>query len=136
MNLELIQIDNLKDHFDSIRSTMKKSDMCITYQKNNQAFDLLDREELNSQFKDFRKMKLEGSIIINPNNNKSVTDHNNKIWYTLVIQEAVNSVFDPNSGFNKDICRLGMVFGTHVSGAIYAFRKEENRDALFHYIMK
>ena len=35
-----------------------------------------------------------------------------------------------------DICKLGMAFNFYVSGAVYAFRNKQNRDAMYHYVMK
>lgn len=114
----------------------KKKDLCMTYNKIGKNFDFLNEEEIHLQFHDFRKEKKNGTIRINPNNNVTHEDPNGKKWHLLVIQEAKDGKIDEDSGFNMDICKLGMAFNFYVSGAVYAFRNKDNRDAMFHYVMK
>jgi hypothetical protein len=132
-----IYIKDVKNQFIQFeRNREKRKDLCMTYNKLGKNFDFLNQEEIHLQFRDFRREKKNGTIRINPNNNLTHEDPNGKKWHFLVIQEAKDGKIDEDSGFNMDICRLGMAFNFYVSGAVYAFRNKDNRDAMYHYVMK
>jgi len=133
----MVYIKDVKAQFTQFEMNReKKKDLCMTYNKLGKSFDFLNQEELHLQFRDFRNGKKNGTIRINPNNNVTHEDPNGKKWHLLVIQEAKDGKIDEDSAFNMDICRLGMAFNFYVSGAVYAFRNKDNRDAMYHYVMK
>lgn len=86
-------------------------------------FSWLGSGDIYQQFRQFKKMK----CYVDKENNVIYTDINNKVWYGLTIQhDSVESL---------DVGALAIA-GVMVSGYVYWFANEKNRDAMFGYINK
>jgi hypothetical protein len=96
----------------------------ISFYHHLKDFALLNMDETKEQMKMWRKWVKNGEIEIIAHNNKN-KEVNGKMWYCLVVNPKPNTAdFDP---FGL------MVLGEMVSGYIYAFDKEHNRDAAYKY---
>jgi hypothetical protein len=86
--------------------------------------------QLTEQMKIWRRQRKEGKLKIEPYNN--VTKKiNGEDWYILVVQ-------DPIMEKNPQLDPIGMGFdgGAYlVSGLIYCFKSEHNRDATYKFVM-
>jgi hypothetical protein len=86
-----------------------------------------NNEELRDQMKIWRRQKKQGFLNIDTGNNREFMIGGKK-WYTLVVQDKdlEKNRIDP----------LGFGVGFLVSGMIYWFISEVNRDTVVSYVMK
>ena len=91
-----------------------------------------NNKELTEQMMAWRKQRKEGTLIIQPCNNRTKIIQG-KTWYILVVQQVTDGEID-NTGF--DPLGLGFDEGAYVvTGLIYIFKHEANRDATYKYVM-
>jgi len=105
----------------------KNEETCFTF---NVALDTpmwLNNESITSDMKRWRIQKKEGVLTIKERNNREY-EINGKKWYTMVIQDTVEK--------NNRIDPLAVGVGFIVSGMVYWFKSEENRNTAVSYIMK
>ena len=110
--------------------TKTKDDIGIFYHHGKKQYSIFNIEEWTTEMKRFRKYVKKGEGIINPKNHRNPIIQG-KQFYTFVFQ-------DPDMSKNPQFDPMGLTFedGTFVvSGMIYAFRKKENRDMSYKYIM-
>jgi len=110
--------------------TKTKDDIGIYYHHYHKQYSIFNIEEWTTEMKRFRKYVKKGEGIINPKNHRNPIIQG-KQFYTFVFQ-------DPDMSKNPQFDPMGLTFedGTFVvSGMIYAFRKKENRDMSYKYIM-
>ena len=91
-----------------------------------------NNKELTEQMICWRKQRKEGVIKIQPCNNRTKTIQG-KTWYILVAQQLKDGEIE-----NTGIDPLGFGFdeGAYiVTGLIYIFKHEANRDATYKYVM-
>jgi len=86
-------------------------------------FSWLGSGDIYQQFRQFKKQK----CYADEENNVIYTDINGKVWYGLTISH--DSIGDLDSGALA-------IAGVMVSGFVYWFEVEKNRDAMFGYINK
>jgi hypothetical protein len=109
-----------------------RNETFFCYHRGEQEMMWGNNDELTEQMKAWRKQRKEGILVMKPFNNKTKYIKG-KPWYILVVQDE-----DIYRGVdNIGIDRLGMGFDTPylVSGLIYVFKHEKNRDATFNYVM-
>jgi hypothetical protein len=111
----------------------KAGETAITFKHDACDFGMLNQAEMTEEMRRWRQLRKEGRIKIEEYNNKLRVIEginstlNGKKWYVLTIQPIKDEVaIDPFGLF---------VLGYMVSGYIYAFDKEENRDAVYKYVM-
>jgi hypothetical protein len=141
MNITCIGMDRSEraniNELQNVFNKKSKYDICVCYQHTLKAYCIMDKTELNNQFKLFRKLQKQKKLTINPKNHRTKFIQNKEI-YILVIQSINNdgTVSDANP---KDPMGLGFdddEDGPYlVSGMIYAFQQIENRDNLYKYVM-
>ena len=105
----------------------KNGETCFTF---NVALDTpmwLNNESITSDMKRWRIQKKEGVLTIDERNNREY-EINGKKWYTMVIQDTIEK--------NNRIDPLAVGVGFMVSGMVYWFKSEENRNTAVSYIMK
>ena len=113
----------------------KVGETAITFKHAANDFGLVNQIEMTEQMKSWRLLRKSGKIKIEEYNNKTQviedinTTLNGKKWYILVVQPT-----DENENIAVDPFGL-MILGYMVSGYIYAFDKEVNRDAVYKYVM-
>ena len=110
--------------------TKTKDDIGIFFHQQLKQYRIFNIEEWTDEMKRFRKYVKKGEGVINPKNHRDPMIQG-KQFYTFVFQ-------DPDVNKNPQIDPMGLAFddGTFlVSGMIYAFRKKENRDMSYKYIM-
>ena len=116
---------------DCLTKRVKKTgEVAITFNHNHKQFCLLNREEMDTQMKIWRKMRKDGGLKIKRYNSKTA-EHNGKTYHFFVIQPYENGKmeecnFDPMGLF---------ILGEMVSGYIYAFPNKANRDAVEKWVM-
>lgn len=124
-----------KPDFDTLyRSALsqKGKGMCFYYH-HEKSLELglmwCDREPLNNEMRRWRKLKKKGDIVINKENNRTL-ERAGKKWYVLVIQS-------PDENKMPNICPFSVgAFNFLVSGYVYYFSSEKNRDMVYEYVMK
>lgn len=115
-------------------STMSKDDIVFAWNKQHADWSMATTEEHTAEIASWRKLALDGKLAMIEYNNKGVCV-NGVNYYTLVTQVYKNGRLDENDGFNMwDTGALAL--GTMVSGATYYYKKKENRDKVFKYVMK
>jgi hypothetical protein len=91
-----------------------------------------NNKELTEQMIVWRKQRKEGTLIIQPCNNCTKIIQG-KTWYILVVQQQKDNEIE-HTGF--DPLGLGFDEGAYVvTGFIYIFKHEANRDATYKYVM-
>ena len=139
MSGKVITSKETREQFRKAMSLAKKTDICFTWVKREQAFGVLDAEEMAFEMKHWRNLAKEGVLAMIKQNNQEITFNGKKFW-TLCVQSYKGGAIDTENGFNV-IDVGGSVFGGDdnfrmVSGAIYGFTSEVNRDLAFNYTMK
>lgn len=110
--------------------TKETSDICWFFYHEKKGINVFNKEELQEQMKEWRKLALDGKIVIMNYNNKKQTTFDGKEWYILVVQpkdEDSNCPFDPIGS---------MLLGYVVCGYIYCFKTKKNRDDVAKYVMR
>ncbi len=110
--------------------TKTKDDIGIFFHHGLKRYSIFNIEEWTAEMKRFRKYVKKGEGLINPKNHRDPMIQG-KQFYTFVFQ-------DTEMDKNPQLDPMGLAFddGTFlVSGMIYAFRKKENRDMSYKYIM-
>ena len=88
--------------------------------------------ELTEQMMIWRKQRKEGTLMIQPCNNRTKIIKG-KTWYILVVQQLKNGQIED---IGIDTLGLGFDEGAYlVTGIIYVFKHEANRDATYKYVM-
>ena len=91
-----------------------------------------NNEELITQMKIWRTQRKEGDLVMKPFNN--VTKYiKGKPWYILVVQNE--DIYRGVDTIGIDRLGLGFDIPYLVSGLIYVFKHEKNRDATYKYVM-
>jgi len=107
----------------------KQKAKAFCWNRQHQSLTWLDTEDVEEQFKAFKKMKKNGIIKCMEYNNVE-HEFNGQTWYSLVVQD-VNDERNPHI----DIGAFA-IFRYMVSGFAYHFSKKTNRDAMFAYLNK
>lgn len=124
---------NRKNEISKFRELVKghqKGEVVYYHHYASQQYTACKKGEWNEEMRRFRKERKEGIKNIDPINHRNPTIKG-KQFYTFVLQ---NTDMDTNPTFDP----LGMAFDDGffvVSGFIYSFRNEANRDASYKYIM-
>lgn len=91
-----------------------------------------NNKELTEEMICWRKQRKEGTLIIQPCNNRTKVIQG-KTWFILVIQQLKDSEIED---IGLDVLGLGFDDGAYVvTGLIYIFKHEANRDATYKYVM-
>ena len=127
----IVSTENMKAMLKRVTEDRRKSrgETYFCFHQGVQDFSWGNNDELREQMKIWRKQRKDGLIEMLECNN-----HTKKIngtdWHILVLQQTgdYSGPFDP-SGFGHDD---GIFL---VSGYIYYFKRIENRDATYKYVM-
>jgi hypothetical protein len=88
--------------------------------------------ELTENMIAWRKQRKEGTLMIQPCNNRTKIIQG-KTWYILVVQQLTDGIMDD---IGIDPLGIGFDEGAYlVTGLIYVFKHEANRDATYKYVM-
>jgi len=129
----MINRELLMNAYSSATHDRQKNEVCLSFIYSKYSFSWFDIETMREQMKMWRKYAKQGVIQILPYNNKEVKDDVGNTWYILTVQNYKNDKLDESN----PMCVFNLyVFGIMVSGYSYAFRKKENRDMVFSYVMK
>jgi len=109
----------------------RNGDVALFYVHRNQDFAWLDiKDSLFQQMEWSKQAKARTLKIFNYNNKEATDDKGNK-WYFLVVQPYINGEM---AECNIDPFGL-FILGELVSGYVYAFRKEKDRDGCHQAVM-
>jgi hypothetical protein len=105
----------------------KGTAVVFTWHQTANEWQWIDTDLLKVEFKRFKKLVKDGKLHTQSVNN-TVKELNGQKWYPLVIQRTCE---------NTDIC-IGSVklFKFFVSGLVYWFSKEINRNNMFEYLQR
>jgi hypothetical protein len=126
----IISREQIQREMQWIINDKRKDEIGFTYIAHMNDYSYFDKALMTDQMKLWRKLAKEGTIVIQEYNHRSPTICG-KQFYTFVLQNA-----DLES--NPLIDRVGFAFDDGaflVSGHIYCFRKQENRDSIYKYVM-
>ena len=104
-----------------------KTELCLTYRTFDDIFCTINKKDFDVVMPMLRGMCKTNKITVLAANNKTKTIKGKKV-YIFVVQDC-NDISTPDP--------MGAVFDDGwfaVCGSIYAFKKEEHRDAVFKYI--
>ena len=105
----------------------------FTYNQRFNEFIWLDEVHYQTQFKQFKKLIKDKKIVIDKENNNEHTLNGVK-WYSVCIQ-----VWDKeeNDYGNNNICLGSMsVFNYMISGYVYYFKNQKDRDNAYNWLVK
>jgi hypothetical protein len=112
-----------------IRHTIKgmgTKDVCFTLVRDVMMMSVFNNDEMKDQMILWKDLAKKGKLNLFEEN-KQMREIDGKKYHLLTITPCPNAGnFDP----------VGMALGFMVSGYIYVFRQEKNRDAVYNYIKK
>jgi len=120
--------EELLYYYKNMLETREKNDNVFFLHQKLKAFCIFNNDELKQQAKLWRKSAREGKIQILKENCMS-SKIEGKEWFFLVVQPTKN--LDDYSFEPVGACLLGVF----VSGFIYCFEHEVNRDIIRKYVM-
>ena len=126
-----VSCQDVKKSLRLVLDDKQKGEIGFTYVRHLNDYSFFSREQMGEQMKMWRKLVKDGELVIQEANHRSPTIHG-KHFYTFVIQSA-DLVAHP-----MELDRLGLGFDDGaflVSGHIYVFKTEANRDSTFKYVM-
>ena len=129
--MSIISIKQIQKEMKWIINDKRKDEICFTYIAHMNDYSYMNKAQMTDQMKMWRKLAKERAIVIQEENHRSPTICG-KQFYTFVLQ---NADLDANP---QNIDRVGFAFDDGaflVSGHIYCFRKQENRDSVYKYVM-
>jgi len=128
---QLVSCKEIKKALKWVIDDKQKGEIGFCYVRHLNDYSFYNREQMGEQMKVWRKLVKEGTLVIQEANHRSPTIHG-KQFYTFVIQTA------DLDAHPMEIDRLGLGFDDRcflVSGHIYVFKTEANRDSTFKYVM-
>jgi hypothetical protein len=122
MEVNVISREQIKTLYDYAWKCMETSDIAISWQREHNAFQCLRQQDITKQWSKWSKHIQKGEIDALAINNVTKT-YEGKTYYLMVVQPNINDpLIDP----------FGIVLlGFAVSGYIYAFFKEDQRDKFY-----
>lgn len=105
----------------------KRGENCFTYNIGLKTPTWLNNEIMTENMKRWRRQKKEGILNIDERNYREF-EISGKKWYLLVIQATKEE--------NNQIDPLAFGVGYLVTGLVYWFKSEENRNTVANYVMK
>ena len=123
--------DRIENAFKTAYNAWRPNDIMMTFYCVEQAFSLYNKGKSQNQMKIWRKFAKDGKAKIMEYNNKTIII-NDVEHYMFVVQPYENEKMT-----DCDFDPMGlMVLGELVSGFVYLFKKKENRDVIYNYVMK
>jgi len=131
--MEILNKNELIDTYDAFmcnRNKLKKegNEIAVCFNREHKVFNYINNIEMKEQLKSWRKMIKQKQIEILHGNNLKLCDLRGRPFFILVItptDEKYNMI-DP----------FGMLLNYMVSGFIYAFDSEKNRNECYKYLNK
>ena len=131
--MEILNKNELIDTYDEFmcnRNKLKKegNEIAICFNREHKVFNYINNIEMKEQLKNWRKMLKQKQIEILQGNNLKLCDLRGRPFFIFVItptDEKYNMI-DP----------FGMLLNYMVSGFIYAFDNEKNRNECYNYLNK
>jgi len=113
------------------RDKKQRKETSFTWVHNAKLVSWNTNAEMIQQAKIWRTQKRQGVLIMREHNNQTKLVQGQK-WYILVVQDT-----DMSCNPQLDPLGLGIDEGNFiVSGFIYWFKAEHNRDAIYKYVME
>ena len=116
-------IQSISKYWEEYGIKHKKNEICFCWNSRVNDFNWLTSKDVRTEFKSFKKQR----CFADKENNAEFTDKDGCVWYGLTIQV--------NNDMPLDVGALA-VAGLMVSGHVYWFSNELNRNAMFQYINK
>jgi len=118
--------------YNLVQQKWNKSDIGFSYIHKVKDCSIFNEEELMDQIYEWKKYEKKGEFTFNClEANKITRTYGGKTWYLCVVQQidtATNEMISP-------ICPLtALLFGFHVSGFVYAFKKQKMQELLFDFM--
>ena len=123
--------EQIENAFKTAYNSWLPNEVMMTFHYAVQAFNLYNKGQSQNQMKIWRKLAKDGKIKIMEYNNKTKII-NGVEHFIFVVQPYEN---EKMTDCNFDPMGL-MVLGEMVSGFVYLFKKKENRDVIYNYVMK
>jgi len=108
------------------------TDVAIGYAYAQNTYGFLNIDELRSNMKDWKKQRKNGVLTIQECNNKTKLICG-KECYILTLQQLDANGKLENTGIDK--CGLGFESPYLITGHTYIFKRQENRDMVYKYVM-
>jgi len=126
--MSVIKTKELLKALDYGLSTMRKDEVSFWWNYQGRDISICSKNQMKQQMRIWRDLFKKLKIWVKEFNNKTV-EHNNKKYYSLVIQPSG----DDDCPF---IDPLAMSLGLIVSGYVMFFISEKNRDMTYEYVTK
>ena len=116
-------LKSIRKYWNNKGLKQQKDGICFCWNSRFKDFTWLNSKDVKTQFKQFKKQR----CYISESNNRKYTDKKGGVWYGLTIQI--------NDEMSIDVGAMA-ISGLMVSGCVYWFCSEKNRDAMVGYINK
>jgi len=131
--MEILNKNELIDTYDEFmcnRNKLKKegNEIAVCFNREHKVFNYINNIEMKEQLKSWRKMIKQKQIEILNGNNLKLCDLRGRPFFILVITPT-------DENYNM-IDPFGMLLNYMVSGFIYAFDSEKNRNECYNYLNK
>jgi predicted transcriptional regulator len=114
------------EHIEHTLVQLDKTDVCISVIHTTGDISAYNNDEMREQMVVWKDLAKQGKLVVRECNNRT-RQIKGKDHYLLTIQPVPNDTnMDP----------IGLALDFMVSGYIYLFKKEVNRDSVFNYIKK
>jgi predicted transcriptional regulator len=114
------------EHIEHTLVQLDKTDVCISVIHTTGDISAYNNDEMREQMVVWKDLAKQGKLVVRECNNQT-RQIKGKDHYLLTIQPVPNDTnMDP----------IGLALDFMVSGYIYLFKKEVNRDSVFNYIKK
>jgi hypothetical protein len=126
---------NAKDQRNELQSAFNNkclTDIAMGYIYAMKAYGFLNIDELRPLMKDWKKQRKEGVITIQEYNNSTKLICGKECYILTLQQLDANGKVDDTG---LDICGLGFDSPYLITGHTYIFRRKENRDMVYKYVM-
>jgi len=108
------------------------TDVAIAYIYSMNTYGFLNIEELKNNMKCWKRQRKEGVLTIQECNNKTKSVCGKDV-YLLTLQQLDDNGNLDNTGVDK--CGLGFDTPYIITGHTYIFKRKENRDMVYKYVM-
>jgi len=128
----MIYAKDQKNELQSAFNNKSLTDVAIGYSYAQNTYGFLNIEELKSNMKGWKRQRKDGVITIQECNNKNKLICG-KECYVLTIQQLDANGNLENTGPDK--CGLGFDTPYLITGHTYIFKRKENREMVYKYVM-
>ena len=124
----------IRQQVEYVLNNKKTSDICFNYHKQQEQMAIMNKEEMTATMKMWKKQQKQNILTINPNNHREPNIFGTR-HYSLTLQQLKSNGDYEDIGVDR-VSLMGCDdYSFVVNGITFFFKKEENRDMVYRYVM-